>query len=257
MGRLHARRALRGQGADARPRRRPQPHHGRHLLALRLRGLFRPHRPRRPRVAWRWFDRCRGGKAQGGRRKACRPEGADRRLVARPDLFRCAPLHPAGPRPCLHHAGHRRAPRKRPHHERQQQGARTGRAAARGRGPSRHPARRRRPPERRDERPGSHDAGRPPRRVRPRHPRLRRARPALLREAVCAQGRDDRSGPRQPAAAGRSDHDAARDRRRGFSGARGFPAADAQPRTQARSRASPRASPGPATTTAHPTACGT
>ena len=123
-----------------------------------------------------------------------------------------------GSRPGLDRAPDRHHACQRPHHERQQQGAGTGRPAAQGRQSSRHPARRRRPADRRDEGTGRDDAARAACRARSRAACFRRTGLARVRAALRAQGRHHRRRPRQSAAAARRRDDAARDRRGEVSG---------------------------------------
>ena len=200
LGRIPAGRALRRQGADAGPGRRPQPCHGRLALGLCLLRLLRPHGPRRRGLARPQVHRRRGRAAARGCRPAGRPGGAARRLVAGRDLLWRPAGEPARPRQGLDRARGRRAQRLRPYPECEHEGAGTGRNAPDGHRPSRHPAGRGRPADRRDEGPGRDGPARRPYRLRPRPAGLRRAGPAPFRQAVRAHRRDHGRRPRQPAA---------------------------------------------------------
>ena len=179
---------LRRQGADAGPRRGPQPCRRRHLLALHLSRALRPHGPRRQGVAGRRVHRGRRDAPAGSRTPARISDGRARRLGPRSDLLRRPPRRARRLRPCLDDARGRRDACERPHLQRQHPRAGTGRTAAAGRQPSRYSARRRRPADRRTEGPRRDDDRGRACRLRPRGAGQRRRRACVASPgSACAR----------------------------------------------------------------------
>ncbi len=110
-----SRRPLRRQGADARPRRRPQPPDGRRVLALRVLRLLRPSRPRRQGLARRDARSMRSSSGCARPMRALPDPAAalagwgfdpiyfDNRRCVREDLDRVSTTRPLG---MIHASGH-------------------------------------------------------------------------------------------------------------------------------------------------------